>query len=271
MIPLDYHIHTRFSCDSEASMLEMCRAAVELGIPEIGFADHLDFVPEDPCSGFFKAEAWWREFTHCRRQFEGSLVLKAGIEIGEPHRYADRIQPLLDQYPWDYLLGSLHWIEGGCVFDSDTFNHPPEFVYQQYFDEMEQMVLQSDFDILAHMDVIKRYGFDVYGSFDALRYEGQIRAILKACAQREIALEVNTATLRRPVRETTPAEPLLTWFMEEGGRWVTIGSDAHRPEQIGAGLESVIKDLRKAGYQHLTRFEARRASPIMLGTTEHTS
>lgn len=250
-------------------MVEMCRAAIDTGIPEIGFADHLDFIPEDPCCGFFKAEAWWHDFLQCRQQFEGSLVLRAGIEIGEPHRYADLIQPLLAQFPWDYCLGSLHWIAGDCVFDRETFNHPPEVVYKRYFNEMYEMVQRADFDVLAHMDVIKRYGFDAYGFFDPLQCEQQIRAILRTCAERGIALEVNTATLRRPAGETSPAEPVLTWFLEEGGQWITIGSDAHQPEQIGAGLDVVLKDLRKAGYQHIARFKARRASPLAFTTAEH--
>jgi histidinol-phosphatase (PHP family) len=259
MILQDYHIHTRFSCDSHASMTEMCRTALELGIPEIGISDHYDLFPEDPCHGYFKPDAWWIALEQCRTEFKGLLHIRAGIELGEPHRFPQAIRDILQKYPWDYALGSLHWVGAEFVFHRSYFNQPAEVAYGAYFRELYQMVTQADFDILAHMDIVKRYGFDEYGDYEPRRYETDIRAVLRACAQKDIALEVNTSTLRRPIQQTSPSAEILTWFHEEGGRWITLGSDAHRPENVGAGLEKALRLVRDVGFEHLASFEARQA------------
>ncbi len=259
MIPQDYHIHTQFSCDSDASMTEMCRAALEIGISEIGICDHYDLLPEDPCYGYFKPDAWWDALEQCRDEFKGLLLIRAGIELGEPHRFPHAMRDILQKYPWDYALGSLHRVGDELVFHRSYFSQPAEDAYGAYFHELYQMVTQADFDVLAHMDIVKRYGFDEYGDYDPRRYEADIRAVLRACAQKNIALEVNTSTLRRPIQQTTPPAEILIWFHEEGGQWVTLGSDAHRPENVGAGLEKAYSLVRDAGFEHLASFKARQA------------
>ncbi|NIS82458.1 MAG: histidinol-phosphatase HisJ family protein [Anaerolineales bacterium] len=268
MIPYDYHIHTNFSCDSEATMMEMCEAAIELGIFEIGFTDHLDFIPQDPCSGFLRIDAWWEEIRRCRERFNETLIIRAGIEIGEPHLFGESVQPIIDQHPWDYCLGSLHWVGEGCVFFREYFEQPSDGAYRRYFQELREMVERGDFDILGHLDVVKRYGFDVYGLYDPYAWEKEIRAVLRECVDREIALEINTATLRRSVGEPTPTEPILSWYQEEGGRWLTIGSDAHEPENIGYGLDDIVAMIRKVGFQQLARLEARQTIAFPLSEAE---
>lgn len=256
-IPFDYHIHTSFSCDAEATMEAMCRAAMEAGIPEIGFSDHYELAPEDPCANHFRADAWWRAFERCRESFQGSLTLRAGLEVGEPHRFPRQVGRLLRDYPWDYCIGSLHWVDGRLVFDPQFFERPAAETYGAYFRELTQMVQDGEFDILGHMDIVKRYGFEAYGAYDPGPYESQIRDLLKKAAARDLAVEVNTATLRRSIQQTTPDRRLLRWFLEEGGRWVTLGSDAHAPELVGHGLGQAINQITSASFRDLARFDAR--------------
>ena len=82
------------------------------------------------------------------------------------------------------------------------------------------------------------------------------------CAERGLALEINTVTLRRPVSQAAPAEVVLRWFREESGRWVTLGSDAHLPEHVGFGLEQAIDAIKSVGYSNLACFEARQPRPL---------
>jgi histidinol-phosphatase (PHP family) len=114
------------------------------------------------------------------------------------------------------------------------------------------------------MDIVKRYGFDRYGHYDVRRYEGEVRAVLRRCAARGIALEVNTSTLRRPVGQSAPTRIVLKWFREEGGRWVTLGSDAHRPEYLAFGLEGALAAAQAVGFDRLARFQSRRPEPMPL-------
>lgn len=262
MIPQDLHVHTRFSCDSRAPMLEMCRAALKVGIGEIGFSEHFDLMPGDLCRGFFKADAWWEALERCRSAFAGSLVIRAGIEVGEAHRFSTEVDDVLGGYPWDYALGSLHWVDEECVLEESYFSRPVDQAYRDYFRELAAMVNGADFDVLAHLDIVKRYGFDRYGEFKPERYEGEIRAVLRACVDRDVALEVNTSGLRRPVGETLPTCRVLSWYRQEGGRWVTLGSDAHEPGHVGFGLEEALGVVGEAGFTNLASFEARRPRPM---------
>ena len=262
MIPQDYHIHTDYSCDCKATMMEMCQAAVELNIKEIGFCDHYDLMPEDPCFAFFQADAWWESLQRCREDFQDSLTIRAGIELGEPHLFQDEMHEILEKYPWDYSMGSMHWVGSKTVFDPSYFKAPADVAYRTYFLELAKMVAHADFDILAHLDFIKRFGFDTYGMYDPFQFESEIRDVLRICATRGFALEVNTAPLRRPVNQIAPSAVILSWFREEGGRWVTLGSDAHLSEHVGFGLESAMSFLRSAGFEDLASFESRHPSPM---------
>ena len=262
MIPQDYHLHSRFSCDCHATMVEMCRAAIEQGISEIGFTEHFDLIPDDPCYRFFKADAWWRELDRCRETFAGVLTIRAGIELGEPHRFPEEVRALLEGYPWDYALGSLHWVGDWLIFDEDYFDQPEEEAYGAYFEELERMVQSGLFQVLAHMDVIKRRGVRRYGPFNPRAYEEPIRRVLRACVEHGVALEINTSSLRRGMKQTTPPRQVFEWFREEGGRWVTLGSDAHRPSQVGFGLDRALGVLRAAGFQDLACFERGTPQPL---------
>ncbi len=265
IVPHDYHVHTDFSCDCQASMSEMCRAAIERGIAEIGFSEHFDLNPEDPCHGFFEPGRWWDELEGCRHTFGSELAIRAGIELGEPHLYPGEMQELLDEYPWDYSLGSLHWVEGWLIFDRNYFRQAGVDPYRSYFRELARMAREAEFDILAHMDIVKRYGARYFGPLDPADYEAEIREVLRTCAARNIALEINTSTRRRGFEQASPSEAILRWFAEEGGRWITLASDAHFPEHLGYELDSALATVRSAGFDHLARFMKRSPEPAPVG------
>lgn len=245
-------------------MVEMCRAAIAADIREIGFTEHLDLHPNDPDRDFFRPEEWWRELRSCRKEFQGTLTIRAGIELSEPHQHSEIIQRLLSRYPWDFTLGSLHWVGDGMIFDHNYFDLPEQDAYGRYFAELERMVSVGNFDILAHMDMVKRYGFEHYGEFDPTEYESQIRSILRTIAGKDIALEINTAPLRRLIKETSPSKQILRWFHEEGGKWITLGSDAHNASDVGYGLTQVMRDLRTIGFESIASYVQHRPSPVVI-------
>jgi histidinol-phosphatase (PHP family) len=258
--PPDLHIHSNFSCDCHASLAEMCQAAVAKGLSAIGFTEHFDLLPADPCYDFLDLPGWWREIESCREQFADQLTIYAGIELGEPHRFISDMREVLDSFPWDFALGSLHWVGDELIFGTEYFRREPDQAYREYFEELGQMASVADFDILAHMDVVKRFGLDVYGEYDVLRYEKEVRAVLKVIAKRGIALEVNTSQLRRRIGETSPARPVIDWFREEGGQWITFGSDAHEPDHVGMGLDLALVDIVAGGFPGIAHFQARQPS-----------
>ncbi len=253
----DLHMHSNFSCDCQATMQQMCQGALDNGITLLGFTEHYDLLPADPCYDYLDLSGWWSELERCRQRFAGELTILAGIELGEPHRHSERMRRLLSEHPWDYALGSLHWVGDQLIFGTDYFQQPADQAFTDYFAELQRMIEGAEFDILAHMDVVKRFGFDIYGEFRIERYEAEVRAVLRALADRGLALEINTSQLRRPVGQTSPARPVIKWFQEEGGRHVTLGSDAHQPDHVGHALQFAASEAQAAGFAQPSWFEQR--------------
>jgi len=265
MIPHDYHIHTRFSCDCQALMADMCRAAIAKGLPEIGFTEHFDHHPKDECRGYFQPEAWWAELEKCRAEFAGRLIIRAGIEIGEMHIYHAEAQAMLARYPYDYALGSLHWIGPESIFDVKFFkSHSEDTAFRLFYEELERLTRVGGFDSLSHFDVPVRTSHAVYGGYDPKPFEDYIRPVLKNCVERGLALDVNTAALRRRANVLTPGLDILRWYAELGGERVTLGSDSHFPENVGAGLDVALDTIRAAGLKYVTQFERRQARLVRI-------
>lgn len=264
MIPHDYHMHTEFSSDSKTPMEVMCLAAIDKGIAEIGFTEHYDLHPLAWPRDWYKPKPWWDELTRCRALFDSELVIRAGLEVGEPHMFQKEVQALLTVYPFDYLLGSLHWVGTLNVFDRAFFDRPMDEAYREYFVELEYMTSVGGFDILSHFDVPVRLGFHLFGNYFPRRYEDVIRPVLRNCIQHGIALDINTAAMRSRAKVLTPGLDILRWYVEMGGERVTLGSDAHNAEQVGSYLPDALDTIRAAGLTHLTTFERRQARQVAL-------
>lgn len=260
MIPQDYHMHSNFSCDCQWSMAEMCQSAIDRGIRENGFTEHYDLHPGERCRDWFRPAPWWEEVTRCRERFAGQLTIRAGIEIGEPHIFAAEAAQMLATLPFDYVIGSLHWVGEESVFDPGYFQrHESDEAFGAFFEELETMTRTADFDILGHFDVPIRTAHAIYGGYDPQRHEAAIRAVLRNCIDRGIALDLNTAALRRPANALTPNLTILRWYAEMGGERITLGSDAHHPPHVGANLTEALQAAYEAGLRTLTFFEQRQA------------
>lgn len=267
MIPHDYHMHSTFSCDCRAPMADMCAAAVAKGIAEIGFSEHYDLFDGEaaPCRDYFRLEPWAAELERQRAAFAGRLIVRAGIEIGEPHLFHAEAAALLARYPFDYVLGSLHWIGPNSIFDTGYYQaHPESEAFQLFYTELERVTAVGDFDILSHFDVPVRTSFGVYGRYAAAEHADAMRPALRNCVERGLALDLNTAALRRRANTLTPGLEILKLYVELGGERVTLGSDAHRPEQVGSHLETAMEIARAAGLRYLTHFEKRQARLVAM-------
>lgn len=264
MIPHDYHVHSNYSADSRASMAEMCRSAIALDVPEIGFAEHYDLHPDERPRDWLGLEPWLEELERCRAEFDGRLVIRAGIEIGEPHLFQAQMQAVLARAPFDYAIGSLHWVGHSAVFDTAYFQRPAEEAFGLYFEELERMAGAGGFDVLGHLDVPVRTAFDLYGSYDPRCYEALIRPVLRQCIANGIALDINTSALRRRACVLLPGLEILRWYVEMGGMRVTFGSDAHRPEQVASHFDVALEAVKAAGLRYVVQYERRQARLIPL-------
>jgi histidinol-phosphatase (PHP family) len=264
MIPHDYHMHSTFSEDGASSPEKMCRQAIKLGLPEIGFTEHWDVGQYEKNPRFFQPEPWYAELEHLRDLFAGKLTIRAGIEVAEPHLYPQAAAEVLRRAPFDYVLGSVHFVGPHFMFDEAYFRtQTADKVYQAYFAEVETLLQTGDFDILAHLDVPVRTAKPIIG-YNPTRYEDQIRRILRMVIDRNLALDVNAAGLRKSAQNLMPDPLILKWYAGMGGVHVTLGSDAHASSQVGLHLDAALEAIRTAGISHVTQFERRQAKLIPL-------
>ena len=265
-IPYSYHNHTHYSHDSKTTIRELAQAALDAGLTELGIADHFDVHPLYTHRYYFRPDEWWAEFSTRRAEFaDKGLSLKAGIEVGEPHRFRSERNGILERYEWDFVVGSLHWVGDERIFDKEYFRQrSPEEAYRLYFQEAEGMVRAGGFDILAHLDICKRVGTQVYGQYDVREWEALVRPVLAACIEQGTALEINTSGLRRNEAQTSPTEIVVQWYHEMGGERLTIGADAHRSHDVAGGLDTAMAYARRAGFTRLTTFTKREVGWVSI-------
>lgn len=257
-LPHDYHTHTTFSADGDSSPEAMCRRAIELGLPEIGFSEHWDVGPLEEQPRFFRPEAWYAELERLRALFAGQLKIRAAVEIAEPHLYPEESAEVLTRVPFDYVIGSVHWVGSNFMFDPKYFSqHTADEVYESYFAELERMVAVADIDVVAHLDIPTRTAIPIFG-YDPLRYEDQIRAVLDVIIRRGLTLDINAAGMRKQSRNLMPDARIVKWYAEMGGERVALGSDAHEDSQVGLQVDVSLDAVRAAGLTHVVQFERRQ-------------
>ncbi|HVO41365.1 MAG TPA: histidinol-phosphatase HisJ family protein [Aggregatilineales bacterium] len=254
---IDYHVHTNNSRDSRATMTAMCERAITVGLSEIAVTDHFNNHPKDVDLNYYRADRYFADIEQCRAKFP-TLTIRAGIEVGEPHRWEKQVVPILESYPYDVVLGSLHWIGDYSIFEAPFFrDHSPEKAYTLYFTELAEMIRHGGFDILAHVDVPKRNSVNYYGPFRDEEFEDLFRQVWEACIETGIVPEINTKGIRSAAGAFHPTTTALRWYAEMGGERLSFGSDAHQPDHLGLNFDQAHKSAFDAGLARTVRFERR--------------
>ena len=247
----DMHVHTRFSEDSRESLEAYCLAAVEKGVGTLCFTEHMDYNPYDNGYKFYDADAFFEEFNRVKDIYRGKINLLCGLEFGEPHIYKEEFTEYL-KYPYDFIMGTLHWWYKD-MFPSQMVKAgvPAEDCYEHYWDEMLKMARAGGFDCLAHVDFPKRY----YGKL--IIDEPKVEAIYNALVGNGICIEINTSSIRKGLDETMPGNSILGIYKACGGRYVTVGSDAHSAADLAAGADAARGLIARFGFEEVI-FEGRR-------------
>ncbi|MGD2146183.1 MAG: histidinol-phosphatase HisJ family protein [Anaerolineae bacterium] len=255
----DYHVHTEFSDDSEAKMAAACQAAVERGIDEIAFTDHLDFKL-DGSTAYYRPAAYLAAIRQCRQRYEGQLTVLAGVEVGEPHLFPAETEAAIACDDFDIVLGSAHYASGmQAAWLEDYFEQPLSVAYESYLQQVADLSAKGDFDVLAHLDLVKRDARIFGRSYDGPGpYADLIRTALRSLVERGKGIELNTSPLRLGQGDPSPSSQILRWYRELGGEILTLGSDAHSPGAVGSHLDVAIDVAKAAGFTHLATFRKRQ-------------
>jgi len=246
----DMHVHTESSPDADVPAEELCRLAVIQGVETIGFVAHLDLHPADFCYGGFCEAEYLAGIDFAS---DSGVSVLTGLEIGEPHRFLKEAEKLFTRGCYDFLTGALHWTDDLLLLDDKPFlKGDLREIVEQYYRETLTIVQSCPINILAHMGIYRRgmaqaglaTDFDETELFPAL-----MREILDTMIQRGIALEINTAGLRRLEKTTYPSAGVLRMFYELGGNRLTIGSDTHKRENAFFGLSAGRSLLLSCGFR----------------------
>ncbi len=257
----DYHMHSNVSPDGRASMEDMCLAAVQQGLREIVLTDHFEFLnPNAPGSPFTEAYVndYFDKLNCCRERYAGRLRIRAGVEMGQSYLNLELEQRILRAFPYDYVIGSVHKLQNTDLGELDYSQTDVHALCLKNLEALYRLADQSDFDCMGHLDLIKRYAAYDGIWVNLMDYQAQVKKVFKRLVEREKGIEINTSGLRQPAKETLPSFDLVRLFYSMGGRILTVGSDAHRPEDVGKGLAAALTIAKEAGFTQLAVFENRK-------------
>jgi histidinol-phosphatase (PHP family) len=265
---VDYHMHLRNGREEIAhdssSVEPFVAAARKAGVDEIGFTEHVYYftqtrqlwtVPYQTERCVYDLDDYVEAVVQSK---ERGLPVKLGLEVDYVAGREDETRKILEPYPWDYLLGSVHFIDGLGVDGEPRLLDAVgvEEAWRRYFETLAAAASSGLFDSLSHPDLVKIFG-ERADTFD-------YGPVVTAIAESGVAVEVSTAGLRKPVRELYPHPDFLAVCRERGVP-VTLASDAHKPGLVGRDFDRARELLRSAGYNTITVFDRRRARQEPLG------
>jgi len=257
---IDYHMHTRLT-DGVGEPVDYAAIAIERGLDEIGFSDHAPLGDRDTdwtmkVKDLDTYVGWVRD---AQKQFP-QLTIKLGLEVDY---FPDRehwIRELATMHAWDFLLGSIHYIGDWPVDRSadDWKGQDIDERWRQYFDLWTQAARSKLFDSLAHPDLPKKFGHR-----PMIPSSARYREVLIVVKEAGVAIEVSTAGLRKPCREIYPSEQFLR-IARQFDIPITLGSDAHVPQDVGADFDKAVALARSCGYEAICRFTQRKRDLVPL-------
>ena len=263
----DYHTHSLCSFDGSAPLADMAQAAVNAGLSELCVTDHCDLLnTESKPDLSFRWAPVEEQLTLARPQFEDRLPIRMGVELGAPWEFPDFAREITSHPDLDFVLGSVHNLslaDGGTDFYYVNYKSDEDcyYILDRYFDCMERLSEMACYDVLAHIIYPLRYlnGRDrQHASLE--RYEPQLRRIFATVIQTGRGIEVNTC------RGETVEDWrwVLNLYKDCGGKLLTLGSDAHRPQDVGKGLREAAELLRELGFSHIVRYRKRAPEFVKL-------
>ena len=256
---VDYHMHSILSGDGYDRAEEMARAAVAMGLTEIGLSEHLDTDPIEPGYDGYDDEALLQAIERARAETTNQIRLRKGVEVCyQPDLQETCHRMLARRGPMDYVIGSVHLIDHEYP-DAKYFEERGRATtYRRYMADCLRLVQSGLFDILGHFGYLRRYDVDGGRLYNAPDYAEEIDAVLQAIIDHDMVLEINSGGLRRPGEQPDPGRWTLQRYRELGGEAISMGSDAHRAAHVGQGIGRCLALLQELGFRYVVTFKSRR-------------
>lgn len=260
----DYHIHTKLCGHATGELSEYAEQAIEVGLKEIGISDHAPLVSHeapDITMSFDMLPVYHKMVEDLKAQYSDKLTIKFGIEADFVEGFEEKTRSILDGYPYDYVIGSIHYV------DKWGFDNPYEQdkwkekkisdVYRSYHSSLRKGALSGMFDIMGHVDLVKKYGH---------RPDEDLTTVIEETArvfkESNVVIEINTSGLRKPAREIYPSLSDLKIYCSAGVP-ITFGSDSHAPNQVGCDYDKALDLAKSAGYKEYVLFKGRKIISVI--------
>ncbi len=254
----DYHIHSTFS-DGRSLPEDYISPAIDAGIREIGFSDHLTLFREQEDWNMDPSMVMtYISHLEALREKNDKIRIKIGLEVDYFKGMEEETRNFLDPLPLDFIIGSVHY-QGDKTVDLG-----PEFyegknidlLFREYFDTVIAAASSGLFDIIGHCDLIRIFGYKPSSDPEPL-----YRKLASAMRQHDVAFELNTNGRNRPIADFYPDRKYLHIFMEENVH-VCVNSDAHMPRRIGQYFDEAYDLLRFTGFSEMAVFDRRKRKMI---------
>lgn len=260
---IDYHTHHERCGHAVGRLEEYIVVALQKGIKEIGLSDHqpvLHIAPEDllpeVAMPLEELPLYVQEALELQEKYRGQIEVRVGLEADWVEGYGEQVRELLAKYPFDYVIGSVHFLGDWDHTDSRQLagwdKRDVYETYAEYFQQVRLAAASGLFDTIGHIDVIKRFGYVPERSYDDL-----LEQTVVAVRDAGVCVEVNASGLRYPCAEQFPSRKMLAMLRAHNVP-LTVGSDAHQPHFVGEGLVQVYALLREVGYTHVHGFRGRQ-------------
>ncbi len=268
---IDCHTHTNHSPDSTAPLKQMCLQAKKQQIGIYAITDHCE------CE-VYQQEGYQQSIQNSRNEINSlkpelessDFKLLVGVELAQPLQNPIAAKEVLS-YPYDFVIGSIHALTGMQDFyflDYRQYSDQElKQLIERYLSQVYEMVCWGEFDTLAHLTYPLRYiNGDHQRNINLHQWDDQIREIFKKLIEQEKALELNTSGLRQKILTTLPEPDYIKLFHQLGGKYLTIGSDAHTPNDIGSGIEQGMAIAYQSGFRYLTYFQNRKPTLLEINS-----
>jgi histidinol-phosphatase (PHP family) len=260
MITTDYHLHTHFSHDGEAPLLEICQASAERGMTEICITEHMDFDQSEPDYSALDWPAYAAAVDEARRRLAGRLTIRIGVEFDFRRSYGPDLGRLVGGLPVDFAIGSVHFAGGHRLYRLRK-GVPEGFdvraTLADYFVEVEALVATGWCNALGHFEYLYKQIPSIVEPVRDDWYWKNVEGILRQCVARGIGIEANMHHTLEGCAMAADEEVLRRYY-DLGGRLVTVGSDAHRSRDVASDFARAEEALRRAGFTSVCGYQAGR-------------
>ena len=278
MIIADFHVHSSHSEDSDTPMEQQIEAGIAAGLKYMCFTEHMDKDwPKD--DGIMKGgapldmelfeldtDAYYKHCMECREKYKDRIDIRFGVEYGFQPHLAEHNREYTERYPFDFVIGSQHLMNGADVYYPENFaDMSDREAFHAYFEsELESICIFDGYDVFGHLDYIVRYGTNKNKDYFYKDHVDVIDEILRQLIKRGKGIEINTAGFRKLGNEPNPSSDILRRYHELGGEIITVGSDSHTPGSVAYDFDRARRLLLDTGYTYYCIFKDRTPEFISL-------